>query len=284
MARRRFVPTSVLLSLAFAGAVVSAEAPVTVSPGSVEGTVISETCPTFNWGAVVGAKSYELVVYQVPSEQDEVLTQDDVPVLQVTLPGSANGWTPALDQCLERGSRYAWSIRVVGPTESMDWSQPKLLRVAAGGSEEEFREALAVVKRYLAKGEPDVPGARSPVDLPALGGGRQEAREPVQDTLGVTVGVAISGGGITIGGLSVLTVGKTVFLTSTTTGGGNFGGLSEADIICRERAEAAGLSGSFKAWLSASACGPASPCRSFTQSAGRTYVWTACASQTTGRI
>jgi hypothetical protein len=44
---------------------------------------------------------------------------------------------------------------------------------------------------------------------------------------------------------------KRVFVTSTTTMGG-FGGLSGGDAICAARASAAGLSGTYKAWLSTS--------------------------------
>jgi hypothetical protein len=42
---------------------------------------------------------------------------------------------------------------------------------------------------------------------------------------------------------------KVVFVTSTTTTG-NTGGLTGADAICQQRANVAGLTGTFKAWLS----------------------------------
>jgi hypothetical protein len=47
---------------------------------------------------------------------------------------------------------------------------------------------------------------------------------------------------------------KRVFVTSTTYIG-NLGGLVGADDKCQERADAAGLSGTFKAWLSAAGTG-----------------------------
>jgi Protein of unknown function (DUF1554) len=47
---------------------------------------------------------------------------------------------------------------------------------------------------------------------------------------------------------------KRVFVTSTTYTG-NLGGLAGADAKCQERATAAGLSGTFKAWLSAAGTG-----------------------------
>lgn len=45
------------------------------------------------------------------------------------------------------------------------------------------------------------------------------------------------------------TIAKTVFITSTSHTG-NLGGLAGADAICQARADAAGLSGTYKAWLS----------------------------------
>ncbi|MCP4249786.1 MAG: hypothetical protein GY778_22310, partial [bacterium] len=93
-------------------------------------------CPTFNWAGVPGARSYELVVYLVGEEGQEA-----TPVLRQTVPGAANGWTPSLDACLERGERYAWSVRAVGRTEASDWSAPSLFEVAAGPGEVEFEQA-----------------------------------------------------------------------------------------------------------------------------------------------
>jgi hypothetical protein len=52
------------------------------------------------------------------------------------------------------------------------------------------------------------------------------------------------------------TPGKRVFITSTTHNGA-FGGISGADTFCADRATAAGLAGTFKAWLSVSGDGPA---------------------------
>jgi len=68
--------------------------------------------------------------------------------------------------------------------------------------------------------------------------------------------VTISGlSGVTDGSVTFTTVsGLTVFITSTTHNG-NFGGLSGADDFCATRATAAGLSGTFRAWLSADVVG-----------------------------
>ena len=64
-------------------------------------------------------------------------------LLAVTLPSSAQGWTPSLDQCLEVGGRYAWSVRAGDA-----WSEASLFRVATGPSTAEVREALETLQRF----------------------------------------------------------------------------------------------------------------------------------------
>lgn len=68
--------------------------------------------------------------------------------------------------------------------------------------------------------------------------------------------VTISGlSGVTDGSVTFTTVsGLTVFITSTTHNG-NFSGLNGADDFCAARAAAAGISGTFSAWLSADVVG-----------------------------
>ena len=120
-------------------------APVTVSPGTSAGSLIGATCPTFSWGTVGEAKSYELVVYRIGDQEEE-----QEPVLAEAIAGSALAWTPPLDRCLERGRRYAWSIRAVGDEKEISgWSVPSLFEVVAGPSEAEFEEAVTVVRQYL---------------------------------------------------------------------------------------------------------------------------------------
>jgi len=51
--------------------------------------------------------------------------------------------------------------------------------------------------------------------------------------------------------------GKTVFVTNASVLG-NFGGLSTADALCQQEADAAGLTGTYKAWLSSSTQSPTS--------------------------
>ena len=66
MRRMHALGISIAGLLLAASAWASAARPVAVSPGSTVGTtVISERCPTFSWGAVEGADTYDLVVYRV---------------------------------------------------------------------------------------------------------------------------------------------------------------------------------------------------------------------------
>lgn len=116
--------------------------PVGVSPGGPEGAVISDPCPTFSWGAEGRADSYELVVYRI-DEHDKDATP--VLVLNEVIAGLASSWTPSLDRCLERGRRYAWSVR----SQGSDWSQLNLFDLPSKPSEAEFQAALQVVRRYL---------------------------------------------------------------------------------------------------------------------------------------
>ena len=93
---------TVLLLFGFAGAGLAAEAPVAVSPGAASKLALIEgRCPTFSWGAVTGAKGYELVVYRLGEEGPAAR-----PVLRESFAGTASSWTPALEHCLERGGRY----------------------------------------------------------------------------------------------------------------------------------------------------------------------------------
>jgi hypothetical protein len=118
--------------------------PLAVSPGDAEKLVsIADPCPTFNWGAVDGASSYELVVYRLGEGGEEAQ-----PVLQQSFAGSVTGWTPSLERCLKRSGSYAWSVRAVGGRETSDWSRPSLFAIVSGVSEGEFLEALAIVRRY----------------------------------------------------------------------------------------------------------------------------------------
>ncbi len=134
---------ALLLNLPGAGAM--GEGPVPVSPGGAAGmALVAGRCPTFHWTAAESSESIGLVIYGVPEEESEERPQ---PVLSVTLPGAAHGWTPALEQCLEPGGRYAWSVRAGG-----DWSEASLFEVSAAPSVAEVERAMAVLRRYVAHG------------------------------------------------------------------------------------------------------------------------------------
>lgn len=129
------------------------EAPVAVSPATNLGIArVAERCPTFTWGLVAEAGSYELVVFRVPEGTTD---PEGEPALQVTLPGAASAWTPSLEQCLEAGGRYAWSLRARTGKETSDWSVPTLIEVQGRPSTDEVNEALAVLQRYLEAAQAD---------------------------------------------------------------------------------------------------------------------------------
>lgn len=176
-----------------AAGVWAAEKPLAVSPGSATGSLIGDACPTFSWGTVPGAQSYALVVYRLDEE-----SEDTKLVLRLTFPGSVHGWTPALDQCLERGGQYAWSLRAVVGKGASEWSVPSLFEVASGPSAVEFEKALELVRSYIAvaAGTEDpkkaVAGGRNGFGAPtpaAVPGSRLPTRgpEPVGTTGTLTV-------------------------------------------------------------------------------------------------
>ncbi len=168
----------VVAGLVTASSGLAGQSPVAVSPGDASKLALVEArCPTFSWGEVDGATSYELVVYRLGEEGEEAR-----PVLGETFAGSASSWTPSLDRCLERGGQYAWSVRAVGRKEASEWSVPSLFEVASGPSESEFEEALELVRQYL--GGDTIGGA----------GVSAEGAEPVGprqvEDVGVLAGVA----------------------------------------------------------------------------------------------
>jgi len=135
----------VVAGLLTASSALADRSPIAVSPGDTAKLArIGDTCPTFSWGEVEGARSYELVVYRLGEEGEEA-----TPVLNQRISGSALSWTPSLGACLERGGRYAWSVRAVGKKAALEWSSPSLFEVASGPSEVEFEEAVRVVRSYL---------------------------------------------------------------------------------------------------------------------------------------
>ena len=132
--------THTVLILVLCSAAWAAERPVAVSPGDASRLALTgDTCPTFSWGAVDGAKSYELVVYRVDETRKEA-----EPVLRQAIAGSAFGWTPSLPDCLEPGQLYAWSVRAAGVASESEWSEASLFEVSAVPSVAEAEEATPV--------------------------------------------------------------------------------------------------------------------------------------------
>lgn len=143
------------LSLVIVTTAARASRPVAVSPGKLQETVlINETCPTFSWTSVDGAEAYELVAWLLSKDTEESKGAEDSAepeaVIEETLPRGAQAWTPSLGRCLTRGGQYAWAVRAIGGEGTGEWSEPSLFAVAAGPTESEFQEALAIVRRYVA--------------------------------------------------------------------------------------------------------------------------------------
>lgn len=112
---------------------------VAVSPGSPAGAVIEDTCPTFSWGAMREAESYELVVWRldgVPAAEAAVaegmgLEATSAPALRAKIAGAALSWTPSLDRCLEDSNRYAWVVRgLTSIGGASEWSEPLAFEVS----------------------------------------------------------------------------------------------------------------------------------------------------------
>ena len=106
--------------------------------------MIGDECPTFSWSGAPGADAYELVVYRLGEEYEE-----GEPVIRQTFAGSASSWTPSLGSCLERGGRYAWSLRGTGKEATSEWSKPRVFGIATGPTEAELHAALAAVREVL---------------------------------------------------------------------------------------------------------------------------------------
>lgn len=126
--------------------------PPAVSPGDRQvSRPIDQPCPTFSWGLVDNASAYELAVYRIGQ-----VGEDPDLVLHREIAGSAFSWTPSLEHCLQRGLRYAWSVRALGEAVDSRWSEPSFFEVPAAPSEHDLEQALATVKRYMAQGGLDL--------------------------------------------------------------------------------------------------------------------------------
>lgn len=158
--RQRALVLALSTTVSLSGAPPSAAAddrgrPVTVSPGHVSRLArIDRRCPTFSWGQVAGADGYELVIYRAARDDDEAPI-----VLRVRIDGGAGSWTPTLGRCLERGGRYAWSLRARRGESFSDWSAPALFQVASGPTATELDQALAIIREQAASSSTESPAA-----------------------------------------------------------------------------------------------------------------------------
>lgn len=143
------------------------EVPTTASPGEIgRVTAVGEPCPTFSWSAAARANGYELTVHRLGATEE---VPD--PVLRKHFAGPVHSWTPALDECLERGARYAWAVRALTADGPSDWSLPGLFEVVRGPGRAELEAALEVVRSYLrANHEAGLPRETERPDDGAAGG------------------------------------------------------------------------------------------------------------------
>lgn len=180
----------VVVALIAGPAVIAERAPVPVSPGEEDRAVrVEARCPTFSWGVADGAAAYEVVVHRLGDAGD-----DTGPVLHRELPGAASSWTPPLDLCLERGARYAWSVRVQGDGAA-EWPRWRYFEVAEGPTREELEEALRLVREHLGAELAAVGGPQA--GDPFKEGGLAAARDrtaPRITTKAVTPRLTVDGG------------------------------------------------------------------------------------------
>lgn len=200
----RVLPVGVCVLLA-AAVVFAGSNPVAVSPGDASKLVlIADPCPTFSWGAVEGAMGHELVVYRLGD-----LPEETTPILRQSFSGSIDSWTPSLASCLDRGGRYAWSVRATHAREGSDWSSPNLFQVASGPTLGEVEEALALVREFVQAGEKSRAGGPASVATPfsgEAGGSRGISRAVPSAAPPVGSGVVIVDDRIWIDGNQVVTI------------------------------------------------------------------------------
>ena len=167
---RAFTLTAALC-LAAAAAGAATDRPVTVSPGGLAAVEMAPTrCPTFSWGGVDKARSYEIVVYALtaaggPAES----VAGRRPALIVTVAGSASSWTPAADQCLAGGSSFVWFVRANRTGDVLsEWSEGGMFRTPALTQNTcRAEEILQIVERYLETPSTARMSARQEIEQPA---------------------------------------------------------------------------------------------------------------------
>ena len=150
---------SLLVTLA-AGLTLAEEAKgvvvVPVSPGAPETTTtVAGPCPPFDWSSVGEPESIELAVYRMPDPGKDGSAPEPEELYWLILPGSARGWTPSLDRCLQPGGRYAWALRAVTSDGLGEWSPVYFFQIPQPTAID-VQRALAVIEAFLGteRGEP----------------------------------------------------------------------------------------------------------------------------------
>ncbi len=162
-----------LLPLSASG---DSERPMAVSPGSATASEdLGASCPTFSWTAVADATGYELVLYKT-TEAGELAV-----AFTVEVPGGAAAWTPAASRCPAAESHYAWAVRALGPGGGSPWSEALLFSTPGRPSDDEVKQALAVLRRYderSADPQYSARGEAAAQELPSTEEGRARKRHP----------------------------------------------------------------------------------------------------------
>ena len=144
---------AVVLCLATAVAAGAIDRPVAVSPGGLDAVEPAPShCPTFSWGGVVRADSYEIVVYGLPATGGAAESvAGRRPARAVTVPGAASSWTPAADRCLAGGVSFVWFVRALHTDGTVgEWSEGSMFRTPAPALRADLREEIRrLVELYL---------------------------------------------------------------------------------------------------------------------------------------
>jgi hypothetical protein len=169
---------------------------VTVAPGGLDApSLAASRCPTFLWGTGGRSERLELAVYRVVEDKGGETALETT--LRVPLDGRAPGWTPSLPQCLDRGGRYAWSVREADDDAVEAWAPVRWFEVPAEPSAEEIESVLA----HLALGrDREVTAALRSGQIAAVAGAELPARgrTPLERTARAILGsgrFSVSGSG-----------------------------------------------------------------------------------------
>lgn len=145
----------VCLCLAAGSATAAVDRPETVSPGARRTVETAPAlCPTFSWGGVEGAGSYEIVVYEISAGQQALGPPEQKPTLATAVTGSASSWTPPADRCLDPGATYVWFVRGLDREGAVsEWSEGGMFRTQPTVPSAQLEETIArLVRRHVRTG------------------------------------------------------------------------------------------------------------------------------------